>query len=208
MKVLVIGSEGSTGRRYCKILYEMGIEVIKHDTVLQGFSETIPEFDRAIISSPTETHYTYYCRLVHKLARIMWSELILCEKPASNIIWNSENMLCKMVNNWAFVIQNRILQPGKHLVEYYSKNHGKEGYWFDTCQLHILSNGRGCINETITGFEAYIDGEKVTREMIEQSYQRMIYSWLNRPDEIWNVHDLIPELSYIIKKHEVENERG
>ena len=111
----------------------------------------------------------------------------------------------KMVCNWAFVFHDEILQPGKHLVFYDCSNHGKEGYWFDTCQLHILSNGRGTIAESADAFNASIDDKEVTRTMIEASYVRMIDSWIYRPEELWNVQDLIPELSYIIRKQEIEN---
>lgn len=198
MKVLVIGSEGSTGKRYCRILEEMGHSVLRYD--IEDVGNPLPGYDKVIIATPTETHRNYY----NLLPPTEWYN-ILIEKPAFSRIECTRVVMAKMVCNWAFVFPDRILLPGKNLVNYSCSYTGKEGYWFNTCQLHILSNGRGVISESSDTFNASIDGEVVTRLMIEASYVRMIDSWLYRPEEVWNVQDLIPELSYIIRKQEIEN---
>jgi len=200
MKTLVIGSEGSTGKRYCRILGEMGHDVIKYD--IGDMAHSLPSYDKVIIATPTKTHREYFY-LLPPTER----DNILVEKPAAATIDDLNNFDSKMVCNWAFVFPDRVLKLGKHHVYYCSKYHGKEGYWFDTCQLHILSNGRGEIHEGSLSMDAAIDGEIVTLPMIEASYVRMIDAWLYRPDEILNVQDLIPELSYIIRKQEIENEQ-
>lgn len=210
MKVLVIGSKGSTGKRYCSILRGMGHDVVEYDLTEHSKSERLPKFDKAIIATPTKTHCEYHDIIYYNRTfedRFQMNTDILIEKPATDNIYDIQRMFCKMVCNWAFVFPDRILQPGKHTVFYECSNHGNEGFWFDTCQLHILSNGRGRIGERINTFYAEIDGEKVTRDMIEASYVRMIDAWFYRPYEIWNVQYLIPELSYIIRKHEIENEQ-
>jgi len=201
MKILVIGSDGSTGRRYCKIMEEMGVSVLKYD--IRDVDSPLPSCDKVIIATPTETHQEYYYMLP------MYQETdchnILIEQPAVSDISDLIGIEAKMVCNWAFVFPDRILQPGKNLVNYSCNYTGKEGYWFNTCQLHILSNGRGIIAESADTFNATIGGYVVTRSMIEASYFRMIDAWIYRPEELWNVQDLIPELSYIIRKQEIEN---
>jgi len=197
MKILIIGNKGSTGRRYQKILEGLGIEVVGYD--IEDAGKSLPECDKVIIASPTATH-AYYYYLYEST-----NPHILVEKPASNIIKDVEMMNCKMVCNWAFVFPDRILEPGKHQVYYEFINTGKEGFWFDTCQLHIISDGRGHIINSGELFFSRIDGVVIKQNDIEASYYRMLDNWLSRPDKIWNVQDLIPELSYIIRKQEIEN---
>ena len=199
MKILVIGSEGSTGKRYCKILNDLGCKVLRYD--LQDIKKDLPVSDKVIIASPTDTHFGYYRRLsLHDVNNV------LIEKPACDKISRLSSMFCKMVCNWAFVFPAMILKPGKHEVLYNYHNTGNEGYWFDTCQLHILSDGTGRIINQSSSFSATINDYFITEGMIEASYSRMISAWLEAPELIWNVQDIIPELSYIIRKHEIANE--
>jgi hypothetical protein len=212
MKILIIGSNGSTGKRYSKILSENGNEIIPYD--IEEFKKDlgleIPSCDKAIIACPTKIHYHLYFRTKTWNYNLKPND-ILIEKPVSDKIENITGTYvikpieCKMVCNWAFVFPDEILYPGTSTVYYNYLNTGKEGYWFDTCQLHILSNGRGQITNDSPQFNAKINDRTITKKMIEKSYERMICSWLNNPDEIWNVQDLIPELSYIIRKHDIEN---
>jgi hypothetical protein len=197
MKIIVIGSKGSTGSRYCKILRGRKIEVVEYDLEEAERGGELTECDKAIIASPTYFHYFHATRLQN-----MGVEY-LCEKPATDSLEGLPYMTGKMVCNWAFVFPDRILQPGKHRVVYNHINTGKEGYWLDTTQLHILSDGTGEIKDRREDFHCFIDRLLVTKEMIEASYERMIITWLNEPEKIWNIRDkeVYKRLIFVINQH-------
>lgn len=199
MRILVIGSEGSTGKRYCRILRERGIHVWEYDIGDHISCDELQDCDKAIIASPTSTHFKY--------ASVLQSinTPYLCEKPATDELKNLPHMTGKMVCNWAFVFPDRILEPGKHRVVYNYKNTGKEGFWLDTTQLQILTDYYGAIKNKAEDFTCFIDRLLVTKEMIEASYERMIKAWLSEPDKIWNIRDseVYKRLGYIIMQHEI-----
>jgi hypothetical protein len=199
VKILVIGSKGSTGQRYCRILRERGIDVVEYEIEDYLNQEPIPECDRAIIASPTATHYQF--ALMLQSIKIPY----LCEKPAIDELKWLPLMNGKMVCNWAFVFSDRILKPGMCRVVYNYKNTGKEGFWLDTTQLHILSDGTGEIKNRKEDFHCFIDRLLVTKEMIEASYERMIVTWLNDPEKIWNIRDknVYKLLMFVINQHEI-----
>jgi hypothetical protein len=198
MSILVIGSKGSTGSRYCKILRSRGVEVVERD--LEECGSEMPICNKAIICTPTWSHNFYAMALQNINVEY------LCEKPPTDSLENLPYMAGKMVCNWAFVFPDRILQPGKHRVVYNHINTGKEGYWLDTTQLQILSDGTGEIKDRREDFHCFIDRLIVTKEMIEASYERMIITWLNDPEKIWNIRDkeVYKRLIYIINQHNLK----
>jgi hypothetical protein len=192
MKILIIGNEGSTGKRYEKIIRSLGHQITGYD--IKELGHTIPNCDRAIIASPTLTHihYARYCqeRRIHYLV----------EKPACSSVYDVDEMTGCMVNNWCFVFDHITLLPGSHKIFYRNNYTGTEGYWFDTCQLHILSDRTGSIIKRRGGFDTTIDGRVVTLKDIEDSYVRMIKSWLNDDGRVWRVSDIADKLKWVLSQ--------
>lgn len=196
MKILVIGHRGSTGRRYSKILLDMGNDVIGYDIdeISKGYH--IPSADRSIIATPTSTHIFY--------AQLMQDRGIpyLVEKPACATHYDVDSMTGHMVNNWCFVFPYTVLKPGSHTIIYRNSKTGNEGYWYDTCQLHILSNRTGSIIKRKGGFDTTVDGVRVTLDDIEESYVRMIRSWLLDDGNVWMISDIATELKWVLTQAE------
>lgn len=196
MKILLIGNKGPTGRRYEKILLERGHSVSGYD--IPEYGQRMPDLDRCLIASPTPTHIHYATLMQDR------GTPYLVEKPACSDPYDVDKMTGHMVNNWAFVFNNNQLIPGENKVFYRNGYTGKEGFWFDTCQLHILSDGfSSSIIKRPGNFEARINDCPVTLNMIERSYERMIDSWLSDDGRVWRIPDIAEPLKKILRKAQV-----
>lgn len=185
LKVLIIGSGGSMGKRYCAISKFFGFETIPVDV-----GDAIPvDFDRIIIATPTPNHLEQLRRY------IPFNKPVLCEKPVSKELKECEeavkldvNKIVRVVCNWKFT------PPVLHYnhsnrIFYNFYNTGKDGLKFDLCQLIYLSKGTCRINNLSPTFQCTINDQIVTLHDIERSYLTMFHHWVHCSHLMWNLED-------------------
>ena len=186
MKVLVIGSEGSMGRRYCAILNYLGIDVLKMDMDNTHMVGLYKAADKVIIATPTVTHVAY-ARVINKP--------LLIEKPVSKLDVQIEDLIksgaqAHMVSNWRYTIENGAWDTGKCSVylDYY--NHGKDEHVWDAIQLIMLDSKARLATESPL-FKCSINGLMIGLGQIELSYIRMIKDWLGDCKYLWTMQDAL-----------------
>lgn len=203
MKILVIGNRGSIGRRYMAILKYLGHEAIGYD--IADESQFPMDFDRAIIATPTYTHYGWCKELITKYKKPFLVEKPLSKNPEEirEIIYLSEEYQIKtnMVCNWAFVDKYYQLSPNTHTISYSNFNTGNDGLNWDCIQLHYLERNYPIITNT-PFFHANIDGVDISYFDIEYSYITMLDIWLSE-NTLWNLEDA---LKATLKIKELEND--
>jgi hypothetical protein len=193
MKVLVVGSSGGMGRRYCAILRHMKIDLLEADI---GDLWWEWEWDRVIIATPTVRHV----RDIRLAATI--EKPILCEKPISKsciegLALTNEmirlNVDVRMVSNWRFAI-NRALERvgeiavlGEMDIEYNHYNSGNDGFFWDCIQLLMMA-GRFKYDHSAPVFDCKVNGNPVTLDDISHSYPMMISEWLyGDKEKLWSL---------------------
>lgn len=214
MKVLVIGSKGNMGRRYCAILKYLGVE---YEGVDMEWNPrlTTEGYTHAIIATPT---------YVHGESIFLCSEFvkhILCEKPISKSIESIKHCMnigatdftdIRMVCNWKYALGNR--EPGDVDIHYSNYNTGKDGTGWDCIQLIYLANNLE-VNTDTPFFSCRAthpnaanykldesDFDIITLADIEQSYITMIKNWLEidgRTNELWDLEDALKATEKTIK---------
>jgi len=208
MRILICGAAGNMGRRYTAILKNMRIEVIGFDIEESKYKDISKiDFDKAIIATPTETHHSY-CREMIRLKKPF-----LCEKPISRRLERIKDILegCKtnnvdgrMVCNWTFVHKENIYRPNFCHIDYNFYNTGKDGFHWDLIQLYYLSCEPSFFKKELPYFFAYIHPKKVTLDDICESYIRMISTWLNTPENLWDIEDALKATEKVLKYMEAK----
>lgn len=186
MKICIIGNEGSTGKRYSKILYTLGCDIIPYDLRHVNKGLKIPIADKYIVATPSDTHFEY--------AKILsnFDVPILLEKPAFTELRHYDMFPnYSVVCNWAYVFYGspRMDIGSVKKLTYSNFYTGKENYWWNTWQLHMLRGyaSKKDIKEE-GSFIASIDGIYITLDMIEKSYSKMLLQWITIND-LWKVKD-------------------
>ena len=186
MKFVIFGANGSMGRRYTAICKNMGHTVLPIE-IGQTLSPT-EDFDYAIIATPTKTHFD----IVKKL--LPYNKTILCEKPVCFNLRRVKELrlldkrhLVKVVCNWKFV--KGMLPFNHNKIEYNFYNTGKDGLYYDCCQLVLLSHGSCILRTTSPTFMATVNGKSISLTNIENSYITMIEKLINHPEELWELKE-------------------
>lgn len=188
MKVLLIGCNGSMGRRYAAIFKYLGVDFVGVDLGNQWPAE----FDRALVATPTNTHFEICNKLIDM------RKDFLCEKPVSKepnecIILRERceatGVKGSMVNNWCYALNDKIpLEPGKNILHYSYYNTGKDGTDWDCIQLHYLAIDKACIRLDSPWWEAAINEDYINHGRIERTYCYMIINWLHNKT-LWTMED-------------------
>jgi Ulp1 family protease len=198
LKVLVIGSLGTQGRRYCAILKYLDIEHIGYDIVDSFNSVPCNKITHAIIATPIDTHYHWCLWCVENKIPF------LCEKPISKNIDEIETIKreCKnekvdgrMVCNWAFVLpyKNSNLSLNRHentiVFDYF--NTGKDGI-YDLIQPIYLSDEISSFKFKSPVYNCKINGAEVDQRDFDASYSVMLGAWFSENiNHLWSMDDAI-----------------
>lgn len=213
MRILIIGWKGGMGQRYRALLENIGIDVVGIDSTLgtdlgfynlnkterskltgNGFTPLKDiKYDKAIIATPTNTHYDEAVKLA------ILGKPFLCEKPVSKNPADIDDIIgtCKITNtdarmvcNWAFTCDDRKWNAGGHEVFYDCYNTGRDGLHWDCIQLiYLAKNDRYKLNNKSPFFEATIDKQGITLQDIQWSYHRMLTAWIHTPEKLWDMED-------------------
>lgn len=189
MKVLVIGSAGSTGQRYCAILRFLHHIVEEYD--INDSTFRLPKADAVIIASPTECHY------VHIIQALSQGGPVLCEKPLVKsldelfMLQDARHIdRLAMVCNWAYLPWPTVLKPESHHITYNYYNPGPRKYkiYQNMAQALLLDKGRPILNLESPILNLSVDGRPYTCRDIEMSYVRMLDEWL-KGTQLWGVKE-------------------
>jgi hypothetical protein len=171
---LIIGSEGSMGKRYQAILKHLHEPFEKYDPKLHG--SKFPddrEFKRFIIASPTDTHAMW----VKKLD--VYKRPILCEKPLSKDLEEVEDILqCEspitMMMQYYMLADKQSYGPSFY--NFY--HHGPDGMVWDCFQIIALAKGEVELHETSPIWKCMINGRNIQRGHMDGAYVEFVREWI------------------------------
>lgn len=154
------------------------------------------EFDKAIIATPTDTHYEF-CKMLIEIGKPF-----LCEKPMSKSIEECEELVAldqrkmgSVVCNYKFMFQD----DTKHIGYNYYKT-GKDGILWDFCQLIYLDPKA----EILTASPVWRCSSKYdtyTFTDLEESYVSMIQAFVEgNYSSLWNLEDGLKMTQAVIER--------
>jgi len=193
--VLIIGANGSMGRRYQSILKYTSKSFLTSDITdnEQDLVLKAGACEGVIVATPTDTHYD----ILKLLAPL--NKFTLCEKPIttnlaelSEIIELYKNQRLKMVMQYAELNTG---SGGDSRYNYY--NHGRDGLLWDCIQIIGLAEGAWSVGEESPVWICELNGKRLSLSEMDLAYITMIRKWFQRPREemlkIYDIHKKVSE---------------
>lgn len=180
--ILLIGANGSMGKRYQAILRYLGKEFRAVDKETKGnlLSSAAVRCSSAIIATPTNTHEEIIGTLT--ASRIP----ILCEKPVTKNLKALGEILATVKKNktpFQMVAQYKmLLQPsriGRTRYDYF--RHGNDGLVWDCMQIIAFARGEVSLHEESPVWSCMINGQALRIQDMDAAYIAFIQNWLNNP---------------------------
>lgn len=199
MSILIIGSNGSMGRRYQAILKSLEVPFVCADAAEERSIPALAErSDGIIIATPTETHFGY----IHNLHKL--NKPILCEKPLSKSpqkLAFIKDLVKSDGLNLTMMMQYRVFDDEDHegpsLYNYF--NHGKDGIFWDCIQIIGLARGPVELLEFSPTWTCHLNGQRINIQHMDLAYVDFVKDWLKKPgddiDEIIEIHNKVLELA-------------
>lgn len=208
-KILLMGSQGSIGRRYSAILKRIGQDACLYDIKSQRRLIDISDFDHIIIATPTETHVdilisiTDFC---HKYSCPI--PAILCEKPVSTGVLN----VIDLIPDFSMVFQygtffdkkeydNLEWSQGDYVSSYSYYDTGKDGIFWDLIQVIGLHKGNIdslYVSTDSIVWDCTVNNKRLCMQEMQLSYLKMIQDWLSgerllTKEQIKRIHQKVYE---------------
>ena len=201
MRVLIVGGLGNMGRRYAAILNAMNIDFNIYDSrVPRRLEDVAVGCDRAIIATPTDTHFDSLIEVID-----MINGPILCEKPVCKDIDQLKTILriaeekqrhIRMVMQYKYVFRNPIPGRDSHYDFYH---HGNDGLYWDCMQIIGLATGKIVLKEDSHTWKCSLNGEfpSMNENTMNLAYFGNIFDWINHPElcvgpeEILSIHEKV-----------------
>lgn len=177
MSVLIVGANGSMGRRYQAILRYLGKHFVGIDK-----GDAIPSisYDGYIIATPTETH----AQFVKTFAP--FRKPILVEKPLSKNVKEVSDLLTyvsetktplKMMMQYDYLTENS--GYGASMYDYF--RHGSDGLVWDCIQIIASAKGEIYLNEMSPIWKCVINGRELSIADMDFAYVRFVEDWFKDP---------------------------
>ena len=196
--ILIVGSEGSMGRRYQAILRHLGIPFRKSDidTPSKTFQRYCKEAEGIIVATPTDTHFD----LVVSMAGLKVP--ILCEKPLSRNK-NQLDLIRKLVEkhglNLTMTAQYSMFDDkrtkGDTVYNYFRT--GNDGLYWDCIQPIGLARGLVFVDNTSPIWTCRLNGKDLRLGDMDQAYVDFVDQWLLHPGcdigEVIDMHHKVME---------------
>jgi hypothetical protein len=187
MAVIVLGANGSIGRRYCAILKYLKIPFDVYDS--QEFWKPTDNFSHVIVATPTDTHGEYVKRLAESGH---WS---LIEKPLTKDRQELEELKKHQDSERIFSVCNlryTCLNFQKPVtIEYDFYNTGKDGTVWDCIQLFYMDK-QAKIRTNSPFLKFRINHVSITHRMVEESYIKMLQDFLSyKTKNLWSMKDAV-----------------
>lgn len=170
---LLVGSEGSMGRRYQAIL-----KFVKEDfdclDVNKPKVKDFKYYNRFIIASPTSTHFSW----INELSET--GKPILCEKPLSKNLDEVRQMLFGLSPVSMMMQYKYLVEPSSMGPSWYSYfRHGNDGLVWDLFQIIALAQGSVAIAEDSPIWDCGINGKKLNFSDMDAAYVKAVVSFLS-----------------------------
>lgn len=199
-KVLIIGSEGSMGKRYQAIFNYINQENYQYEVTCfdTKFTNIYPDYDNynyIIIASPTITHQYF----LHVLAN--YKRPILCEKPVIKDLNKLDNYLSssmdlQMMFQYAFLAPNKLYKfTENHFhfetnhncqifskYDYFKTSNTSDSLIWDCIQiiaLHLGNINNISIKNTSPVWDCMINDHKINLSQMDQAYIEAVSYWLS-----------------------------
>lgn len=200
---LIIGSEGSMGKRYQAILKYLNepFSCLDMDNIEDG-PDLIGNAKRVVIATPTNTHLN----MISMVAA--YGIPVLCEKPLTkskdelllieNIVKTNNLDLTMMMQYQELVTFRAGFQSW-----YNYFRHGNDGLYWDCLQIIAMHVGKPVdlsIQETSPIWKCMINGTKLQSSQMDQAYIDFTRKWLR--GEIKQSTDYLIEVHEKVRKHE------
>lgn len=198
MKILLLGSEGSMGRRYCACLKYLNYKFDTYDRRVNFSQPNFTPYTHFMICTPTETHFDYLKEL------IPMQKHILCEKPLSKDIEELNTVKDLLVNSGSTLTMmlqySELLSPyttGNSHYDFYRT--GNDGLFWDCLQIIHLSQKTPRLNNTSPIWKCQINGHELKSNLMDAAYVTFIDKWLNNKitqnlGDIIETHKKVKEL--------------
>lgn len=210
IKVLVIGSEGSMGKRYQAILNSMRfkydcVDPLRKDDNISMFMN---EYTHFIVASPTDTHYEWLTKL------IPLDKPILCEKPIVKDTkeWMELHYLKDTSNlDIDVMLQYMCIATKGSRSSHSEYNYFRTGpdslVWNCTQTIGLsYSNTEITIKDTSPIWTCKVNGEVLNISSMDWAYMKYLSDWLRGERTSWkfiqNVHNRVFEFEQTAKKIE------
>ena len=175
--IMIIGANGSMGRRYQSILNYLG--KTHYDVDIEN-ENTIEEIGKKcsgfIIATPTNTHFTFLQRIS------FFMKPILCEKPLSKDSYEFNEMLktpLRMMMQYFVINPVPGVMEGLTAYDYY--NSGKDGLVWDCCQIIGLSRGNCTISNKSPIWQCRLNGKELDFNWMDRAYIKYMELWFKEP---------------------------
>lgn len=176
--ILLIGSEGSMGKRYQAIFNHLGLEYHKCDLKNNPIFN-ISLYDKIVLATPTDSHYDLLKQIIGH------GRDILCEKPISksvnevieilNLVKTKEN--CK----FNMVFQYGELAPSNNnphqFTSYDYFRTGNDGLKWDCLQIIALASGPIKIQNKSPYWKCMINDSELDLSTMDHAYVKFIKKW-------------------------------
>lgn len=194
MSILIVGSEGSMGRRYQAILRYLGktIECVDKDHNRHYIKGRATAADGIVIATPTDTHADYL-RLLAECGKP-----ILCEKPVVKDLKELEeiqSLLSRHNTPFRMMFQYKMLASrtsiGRSHYDYF--RHGSDGLLWDCMQILALARGEVRLGESSPVWRCMINGKALRQDHMDAAYIAYVQEWFKEPNqnpaEIFQAHE-------------------
>jgi hypothetical protein len=190
LNVLLVGAKGAMGRRYSAILRHLGHVPMGVDL---PWPEAVPEWDHAIVATPTDTHWEACCQLTDSVKSTDRRRSVLVEKPVATNLnelrairmeLESSGMALHCVNQYQYLPEVRNeTHEGPSWYRFY--NHGKDGLHWDCFQIYALAGGGVELAEHSPWWDCGINGQRINLTHMDWAYIDMIEDWLGPQKHVW-----------------------
>ena len=200
---LIIGSEGSMGKRYQAILKYLNepFECLDKKGGIGKEGRSLEEYDSFIVATPTETHHDIVCRLGQ------YDKPILCEKPLSKDLKEVLSMI-NAAPKLSIMMQYRKLiskeTGGLSWYDYF--RHGNDGLIWDCFQIIALGTEQVNLRETSPVWRCGINGQQLSLANMDDAYIKAVDDWLHGEKisdlEMFKFHKKVKqyEVEFCLKK--------
>jgi len=199
--ILLIGSEGSMGKRYQAILKHLNIPYIARDKNSKtSFVDDVLNSEKVIVATPTETH----ALIVHSC--IMVGRDVLCEKPIAK---SSDTVayLCDLALKYNIKL-NMVFQYGEIArrtdeiknTSYDYFRTGNDGLAWDCLQILALASGPVTLKNESPIWKCTINDQELSIQSMDHAYLKFIKKWYQ--GDIYQPHECIIDCHKKVEEYE------
>ena len=188
--ILVVGSRGNMGKRYCSILGNLGVKFHGVDIWPHCDLEyPMDEVTGIIIATPTADHEVNIRSYSH------WEVPILCEKPFSKNLVEVEKMIgtkakVRMINQYEYFTLKQN-SKGTSYYDYFKT--GTDSLAWDCINIIGLAEEMPVLKNISPIWSCWINGNEIDLRLMDHAYVWNVESWLE---------GYVENSGYIMSAHE------